>query len=140
MRGKTIYRNFEISYDPPPGHAPKLSYQYCHVDYDGPEDKRIGRDESIEACLERIDEWHDCHPVEEDSVSRMISLVRAGIERLVIYKSDRELRSVSIQRLKDLSCDLLAQVSDNESTECMMVLSWMQAVMTGSLKVLRDDD
>jgi hypothetical protein len=47
-----IYREFKIEHD---GYA----YLYSHVEYDGPEDSRIGHAKNVEAAKEDIDEMID---------------------------------------------------------------------------------
>lgn len=51
-----IYRDFEIYYNPPPIPIRGVDYQFAHVDYDGPEDRRIGMARNIDAAKAAIDE------------------------------------------------------------------------------------
>lgn len=46
-----IYRDYEITSDPTCGCC-----IYVHLDYDGPEDGRVGEGTSIEDCKRQIDE------------------------------------------------------------------------------------
>ena len=51
-----IYRNFEITYDPPPIPMRGFDYTFSHVDFDGPEDHRCGVAGSIYEAKAFIDE------------------------------------------------------------------------------------
>jgi len=53
------YRNWTITYDPPP--IPVRLHDYCavHDDYDGPEDGRCLTAMSIEEAKQLIDELED---------------------------------------------------------------------------------
>lgn len=51
-----IYRNYEISYDPPPIPMRGMDYNFAHVDFDGPEDHRCGCAASVDDAQSRIDE------------------------------------------------------------------------------------
>ena len=55
------YRDFEISYDPPPIPARNCDWSYSHKDFDGPEDNRYGHAPSLEAAKAAIDDWWDDH-------------------------------------------------------------------------------
>lgn len=46
------YRNFDVS-------LAYVGYQYTHIDYDGPEDRRAGVETTLAECYAAIDEWHD---------------------------------------------------------------------------------
>lgn len=48
------YRNYII--EPNPDYARDYKYRYTHIDYDGPEDTRRGDCETLEECVEEIDE------------------------------------------------------------------------------------
>lgn len=50
------YGDYVIRYNPPPIPTRMWDYEFCHVDYDGPEDKRCGRASSVEDALQQIDE------------------------------------------------------------------------------------
>lgn len=52
----TTYRGYVINYAPPPIGSRACDYQFVHVDYDGPEDRRCGFGPSKEACQLAIDE------------------------------------------------------------------------------------
>lgn len=57
-----LYRDFEIRKTDPVPPIPtwqSFAWTYCHIDYDGPEDSRIGCCASPEACKAEIDEWHE---------------------------------------------------------------------------------
>jgi|APSaa5957512493_1039668.scaffolds.fasta_scaffold43243_3 hypothetical protein len=49
-----IYRGYTISFDPKP--IPYRDFDFAHVDYDGPEDKRCGHGASVSDCQDQIDE------------------------------------------------------------------------------------
>lgn len=51
-----FYRNYNISYDPPPVPTRVWDYQFAHVDYDGPGDNRCGTAPSLEDAMRQIDE------------------------------------------------------------------------------------
>ncbi|CAB4191822.1 hypothetical protein UFOVP1229_157 [uncultured Caudovirales phage] len=51
-----LYRNYNISYDPPPVPIRSCDYQFAHVDYDGPPDERCGTAPSFEEAKRQIDE------------------------------------------------------------------------------------
>ena len=51
-----FYRNYNISYDPPPVSTRIWDYQFAHVDYDGPGDNRCGTAPSLEDAMRQIDE------------------------------------------------------------------------------------
>lgn len=51
-----FYRNYNISYDPPPVATRVWDYQFAHVDYDGPGDNRCGTAPSLEDAMRQIDE------------------------------------------------------------------------------------
>ena len=51
-----FYRNYNISYDPPPVPTRAWDYQFAHVDYDGPGDNRCGTAPSLEDAKRQIDE------------------------------------------------------------------------------------
>jgi hypothetical protein len=53
------YRGYVISYDPPPIPYRGGDFQFHHVDYDGPEDRRCGTAGSLADAHERIDEIED---------------------------------------------------------------------------------
>lgn len=50
------YRDYKISYDPPPVPTRAWDYQFAHVDYDGPGDCRCGTAPSLEEAKRQIDE------------------------------------------------------------------------------------
>lgn len=52
------YRGFRVFRDPPPIGIRDMDWAYVHEDYDGPEDHRIGRASSLQACKENIDEGY----------------------------------------------------------------------------------
>jgi hypothetical protein len=52
----TNYRDYEITFNPPPIPSRACDWQYTHKDYDGPEDPRIGHAESLEAAKSDIDD------------------------------------------------------------------------------------
>jgi len=54
-----LYRDFHITFDPPPIPTRDCDWQAAHVEYDGPEDNRIFRVPSLEAAKAEVDEWHD---------------------------------------------------------------------------------
>lgn len=52
------YKDYNITFDPPPIPTRKFDWQFVHVDYDGAEDAldfRCGSAENIEACKSEID-------------------------------------------------------------------------------------
>lgn len=51
-----LYRDYKISYDPPPVPTRAWDYQFAHVDYDGPGDNRCGTATSLEDAKRQIDE------------------------------------------------------------------------------------
>ena len=54
---KLTYRGYHITYDPPPIPLRNWDWDYCPLDYDGPEDPRGGRARSLEdakACVDVI--------------------------------------------------------------------------------------
>ena len=56
------YRNYIITYDPPPIPTRQFDYQFVHDDYDGADDandRRAGHAESPDACRSAIDEIED---------------------------------------------------------------------------------
>lgn len=59
------YRDFEISYDPPPIPTRNCDWHWTHKDFDGEEDSRYGHEASEAACKSAIDDWwedhFDCH-------------------------------------------------------------------------------
>lgn len=50
------YRGYTIRHNPPPIPTRKHDWEFVHVDYDGPEDSRIGTASSVDAAKEEIDE------------------------------------------------------------------------------------
>lgn len=60
MKDKLHYRDFEIT--TLPAYARQFRYQYEHKDFDGAPDAgdmRYGSCETIEQCIEAIDEWYE---------------------------------------------------------------------------------
>lgn len=56
-----LYRDFIITYDPPPIGTRRCDWQYAHKDYDGTEDgedRRIGFAASEYDCRTLIDNWY----------------------------------------------------------------------------------
>lgn len=56
------YRNWHISYDPPPIPTRNCDWHYWHDDFDGAEDSgdnRYGHAESEEAAMASIDRWYE---------------------------------------------------------------------------------
>lgn len=53
------YRGYVITYDPPPIPDRGSDFQFSHVDYDGPGDRRCGTAGSLADTHERIDEIED---------------------------------------------------------------------------------
>jgi len=51
-----FYRDYKISYDPPPVPTRAWDYQFVHIDYDGPPDERCGTAPSLEDAKRQIDE------------------------------------------------------------------------------------
>ena len=51
-----IYRGYTISFDPKPIPYRDFDFDFAHVDYDGPEDKRSGHGASVSDCQDQIDE------------------------------------------------------------------------------------
>ncbi len=51
-----LHRNYEIRWDPKPIPSRDFDYDFSHVDYDGPEDRRCGAAGSIRDCIIIIDE------------------------------------------------------------------------------------
>lgn len=63
MNQPTHYRGFTITYDPPPIPIRSHDYQFCHDDYNGPEDGRCGSAVSEKAAMIEIDEMlNDLQP------------------------------------------------------------------------------
>lgn len=58
MTDRITHRGYEI-YRPSYVPGPQFAWEYAHENYDGPEDNRIGRAASIEACKAEIDERID---------------------------------------------------------------------------------
>tara|TARA_R110002020_G_scaffold261230_1_gene475579 strand:- start:787 stop:1074 length:288 start_codon:yes stop_codon:yes gene_type:complete len=50
------YREFEITYNPPPISDRRFDYEFSHGDYDGPGDSRSGTAASYDQAKEFIDE------------------------------------------------------------------------------------
>jgi hypothetical protein len=50
------YREFTITYDPPPIGDRRFDYAFSHSDYDGPGDARCGTADSYDQAKEFIDE------------------------------------------------------------------------------------
>jgi hypothetical protein len=57
----TRYRQFRITYDPPPIPDRQHDYRWSHEDYDGPEDARCGTSPSLDAAQAAIDDWYAEH-------------------------------------------------------------------------------
>ena len=55
----TLYRNYQIYFDPPPIPTRICDWHFVHVDYDGPEDNRGGHGASEAECRAMIDEMED---------------------------------------------------------------------------------
>lgn len=56
-----FYRNFHISYSPPPIPYRSADWHYWHDDFDGApdgNDNRYGSCASEQACRDEIDEWY----------------------------------------------------------------------------------
>lgn len=53
------YRNYTISFEPPPIPVRSCDYQFVHNDYDGPEDRRCGHAASEWECRAMIDDIED---------------------------------------------------------------------------------
>jgi hypothetical protein len=51
-----IYRGFSIWFDPKPIPHRDVDFDFAHLDYDGPGDKRCGNGASVSDCQDRIDE------------------------------------------------------------------------------------
>jgi len=51
-----IYRGYSISFDPKQIPYRDFDFNFSHVDYDGPEDKRCGNGASVSDCQDQIDE------------------------------------------------------------------------------------
>ena len=49
-----IYQGYKI-YPSPYGHW--NNWLFCHKDYDGPEDKRLGDGKDVMECIEKIEEY-----------------------------------------------------------------------------------
>jgi|GEM_PF-1362400 len=60
--GEFTHRSYRIRYNPPPVPFRGFDWEWCHIDYDGPEDNRIGRSCSLEAAKEAIDDLDEFHP------------------------------------------------------------------------------
>lgn len=75
-----LYRDFEIKRTDPVPPIPgwqAFAWTYCHIDYDGPEDSRIGYCASPDACKAEIDEWHEeAEAALSPDLDRRIALVR----------------------------------------------------------------
>ena len=50
------YRGYTIRFNPPPIPIRSHDWEFVHVDYDGPEDSRIGTASSVDAAKSEIDE------------------------------------------------------------------------------------
>ena len=50
------YRGYTIRKNPPPIPTNRHDWEFVHIDYDGPEDSRIGTAPSVDAAKEEIDE------------------------------------------------------------------------------------
>ena len=59
VEGAMIYRGYRIAYDPKPIPDRSHDWDWVHVEYDGPEDRRCGTAASIEAAKREIDEQTD---------------------------------------------------------------------------------
>lgn len=53
------YRDFEITNICPPIPTRSCDWEFAHVEYDGPEDNRIGHGPTVEDCKRQIDEWYE---------------------------------------------------------------------------------
>lgn len=53
------YRDWFISYDPPPMPFRTCDWQFWHKDYDGPGDNRYGSAPSLDAARAEIDERYE---------------------------------------------------------------------------------
>lgn len=53
------YRNWQITYDPPPIPVRNCDWQFWHEDYDGPEDNRCGYAASLADAKAEIDAIED---------------------------------------------------------------------------------
>lgn len=51
-----LYRGYRISIDPKPIPDRGFDFDFAHIDYDGPGDKRCGNGASVSDCKDRIDE------------------------------------------------------------------------------------
>jgi hypothetical protein len=51
-----IYRGYRIKFDPPPIPVRNMDWDWCPVDYDGPEDPRGGRASSMDDAKAWVDE------------------------------------------------------------------------------------
>lgn len=57
MKNGSKYRSFDLRRIYPPGPT-KYRWQYSHEDYDGPEDNRVGLAETMDGCIQSIDEYY----------------------------------------------------------------------------------
>ena len=55
----TQYRNYTISYNPPPIPIRTMDWEFSHKDYDGPEDNRCGHAGSLDEAMAEIDYLED---------------------------------------------------------------------------------
>jgi len=51
------YKGFRIECSPKPISYRGFDYDWCHLDYDGEGDNRIGQAASVEDCKTEIDQW-----------------------------------------------------------------------------------
>jgi hypothetical protein len=58
----TRYRDFNIDA------SSAWGYVYSHVEYDGPEDRRIGSARTLEQAKAEVDDWHTDNPAEEEQL------------------------------------------------------------------------
>jgi hypothetical protein len=70
MKRPLIYRNCNISKINANRAWARLAgynYEWVHQDYDGPEDNRCGMVQTIEECIEYIDDAYECGDMSETS-------------------------------------------------------------------------
>lgn len=58
-QGEEVYRGYRITYEPPPIPARNCDWQFVHLQYDGPEDRRSGHADSLEGARGEIDHLVD---------------------------------------------------------------------------------
>ena len=63
---KTEYKGYLITFDPKPIPFRGCDFDYAHVDFDGPGDRRCGNAGSVQDCMDLIDELEDDDDEPED--------------------------------------------------------------------------